>query len=204
MKPLNPALIALPLLALAGCADRISPVPVIVADAMHMASTGAAPGEAPLIRQTFDSDAASDSGIERCAQAAVAAVSGQLTQVSLKRGSATRIWEFGVRQADGSHYDLECDERRGEIIATLQRLPSADDTRFADIARVDAATARERALKVRAGSIEEVRHDLRDDGLPLYRYAIVSADRQRYRVTVNGLTGEVLDAAPSVLEIGSL
>lgn len=204
MKTWKPIVLGIPLVALAACSDRITPVPVIVADAMHMASTGAGPGETPLVRQTLSRGDQADSAMERCAQAAVAAVPGQLLQVGLKRSEQARIWEFGIRQADGTLYDIECSARDGRILATLQRLPSADDLRFAESAKIDPESARQIALTKRAGRIEDIRHELRSDGRPLYRYSILAADAQRYRVTVDGVSGDVLDAAPSVLEIGSL
>jgi len=195
---LSPALIAL-----AACSDRSAPVPVIVADAMHLASTGASAGEQPLTRQIFDSNSSAESGMEICANAAIDAVPGHLVQVGLKRGQSSKVWEFEVRSAEGPSFDVECADDSGKILATDRRVPSADHEEFAAAARIDAAAARKIALTAQPGAIEQVRYEVSPDGKPLYKFAI-RADSGNFQVKVDAATGAVIGAAPQLLEIGAL
>lgn len=203
MKPRAPLLVVPALVALAACSERVTPVPVIVADAMHMASTGAAADEQPLVQQVVAEASRESSGIEACAAAARASVPGRLQQVGLKSGEAGRIWEFEVRSADGALHDVACTDGDRRIVATERRLPSHHPAPFAASARIDAEKAGEIALQARPGTIESFHHQLRQDGQPLYRFAIRGSDGE-YQVKVDAVSGEVVELAAQLLDIGAL
>ncbi len=141
--------------------------------------------------------------LEQCLKAASAIRPGAYVKVEYlsvtdEGGSA---WEIEVRSSSGD-WEFECDSASGRIIEVEQEVDGPDHPLFAGRAVVSEAQARQTALRLYPGTVDEVEYEIEVDGTPSYEFDVVDQYGVEFKIEVNAVSGEIDEVQIELWEIG--
>jgi uncharacterized membrane protein YkoI len=152
--------------------------------ALAIAACAPAPKPAePPAEATTSTAAAPVIALDACVNAALAAKSGQLVKLEAKTEGADGVYEFDVRSADGTQWDVECTVAKGEITEIEEEVTAEQFA--ARGATVSEADARKAALAAHAGEVVEVEYEIEPNGDLSYEFDIKGADGSEQKVEVD-------------------
>ena len=142
--------------------------------------------------------------VETCLIAASAVKTGDYLKVEYlsvtPRGVPT--YEIEIRGTDGREWELMCDALTGTIYEIEQEAGDGSDPLFRERANVSEEEARDKALRLYPGTIEEVEYELESNGDPSYEIDLVSSDGTEFKIEVDAVTGEIIEVSIEAWEIG--
>jgi uncharacterized membrane protein YkoI len=141
-------------------------------------------------------------GIGACLASALAARAGTAVKVELKNERGTLTYEFDIRSADGSQWDIECDGATGRITEIEEEVKGPDSAKFTAKLKVSEADARRIALAAYPGTIVEIEYEIESDGKAVYEMDIKTADGKEMKVEVDASTGQIVEANQEFWQIG--
>lgn len=149
-----------------------------------------------------DTSAAKTVLLGDCVKAVQGVHQGVMVKVEGTIDSSRSIYEFDVRSADGTQWDIECDGNTGQIVETEQEVSGPDQEPFKGIVKVKEDSARKIALAAHPGEISEVEYEVESDGSASYEFDIKGADGKETKVEVDVATGKITEANPEIFQIG--
>lgn len=152
--------------------------------------------------------------LSRCADAALARQPGSFVKVEVETSGASTekgqpapgvsLLELEVRAADGTEWELTCDEKSGRIIEVEREVDDASDPLFKSKAKVSEEEARKTALAAHPGEIVEVEYEIEASGAATYEFDIEPAGGSgELKVEVDASTGKIVEQRREHHQIGS-
>lgn len=139
---------------------------------------------------------------EACIETVLAATPGRVVKVERKDSDGRAAYEFDVRDVAGRDWNVVCALASREIVETEREVTSASDPLFARRAGHDEYAARQAALAVRPGVIQEVEYEIEADGGATYEFDIVDAEGEEAKIEISAETLEVLEYAIEHWQVG--
>jgi uncharacterized membrane protein YkoI len=139
---------------------------------------------------------------EACMQAALEERPGDIVKVEMKNEDGGHFYEFDIRGADGSDWDVECHAHRGLIAEVEREVENANHPLFKAKTKVDEETARATALAIYPGAITEVEYEIEPNGAASYEFDIDTTIGHEMKVEVDATTGEIVEANREIWQIG--
>lgn len=137
-----------------------------------------------------------------CLAAALETRAGRVLKVEYKLERGSRVYEFNIRSADGTDWDIECAEETAEIVEIEEEVTSVHHPEFAAHARIDERRARELALDAYPGEVVEIEYEIESSGRAVYELDIRTRDGREMKVELDAATGEIVEANEELWQIG--
>lgn len=152
--------------------------------------------------------------LARCIRAAQERQAGSFVKVEVETsGESTEegqprpgvsLLELEVRAADGSEWELTCDEKSGRIIEVEREVKDASDPLFQAKARVTEEQARATALAAHPGEIVEVEYEIEASGAATYEFDVrQQTGSGELKVEVDATSGKIVEVRREDYQIGS-
>lgn len=142
--------------------------------------------------------------LEKCLKAAGEIRKGGIVKVeSLSFTDEGRsAYEIEIRDKSGREWEFECSARDAAILEIEQEVERADDPLFQAHAKVSEAEAKETAMKLYPGTVEEVEYEIEANGDASYEFDIVDADGTEWKIEVDAASGAIVEVQVEKWEIG--
>lgn len=111
-------------------------------------------------------------------------------------------WEIELRDIDGKDWEFECDAGNGDIIEIEQEVDSPDHPLFKHRVKVSEDEARDIALRLYPGTVQEVEYEIESNGMASYEFDILDKYGVEFKVEVDATTGEIVEFQLEKWEIG--
>jgi uncharacterized membrane protein YkoI len=155
----------------------------------------------------------SANGLSKCLQAALQHKDGSIVKLEVetaedsteasKPSKGAALFEIEIRDADGSEWELTCDESSGEVIETEREVADPSHALFSGKRKVSEEQARKVALDAHPGKIVEVEYEIESDGAVTYEFDVKpDASREEWKVEVDATTGKIVETRRESYQIG--
>ncbi len=152
--------------------------------------------------------------LARCARAAMDRQAGSFVKVEVETsgtsteqgqpGPGISLLELEIRAADGSEWELTCDEKSGRIIEVEREVKDASDPLFKTKARITEEQARATVLAAHPGEIVEVEYEIEASGAATYEFDVKQQTGPgELKVEVDATTGKIVELRREDHQIGS-
>jgi uncharacterized membrane protein YkoI len=142
--------------------------------------------------------------LEDCLKAATAIRAGDFVKVEYLAytDEGESAYEIEVRDPDGREWEFECSATTGSIIEMEQEVESANDPLFKRHMKVSESDARNTALQLYPGTVEEVEYEIEANGAASYEFDIVDKYGVEFKVEVDAASGAIVEVQMEKWEIG--
>lgn len=137
----------------------------------------------------------------KCTKAALSKYNGKIVKVEYKTEKKVPIYEFDIKSADGTEWEVNCNVQTAKIVEVEQEV-EAEDAKFKALAKVSEADAKATALAAHPGTITETEYEIEADGKASYEFDIAEADNEEIKVEVDATTGKIVEVSYESYQLG--
>ncbi len=141
--------------------------------------------------------------MEQCLSAALAKVSGRVTEVELSIEDGVPHYEFEI-VANGRETEVECDAMTGKIVEIEWENENMDVDAFLAKARVSPSQARKIALQRIPGKIVKMDLETTSTGVMSYEFEVMTRDGSEMDIEVDAISGRIIETERDVYELGDI
>jgi uncharacterized membrane protein YkoI len=150
---------------------------------------------------TFAVQAQAHDAVGACVAAVLKVHAGKIVKMEGKTEDKATLYEFDVRKADGTSWDIECNAESGKVTEVEQEVASTD-AKWTAKAKIAEADAKATALKAFPGTVVETEYEIEPNGSASYEFDIKGADGKEYKVEVDATTGKVVESSTESSQVG--
>lgn len=112
------------------------------------------------------------------------------------------FFEIEAKDSKGTEWEFICSAETGQIIKKEMEVSSASDAAFSKLMKISLDDAKAIALKAHAGTITDIEFEIEDNGNPIYEFEIVTDKGVEMKITVDAVTGKIIETAIENWQIG--
>ncbi|MBM3396833.1 MAG: peptidase [Betaproteobacteria bacterium] len=147
--------------------------------------------------------------MEHCMNAALAVRQGEVQALEMELNNGVPVYEFTLKAADDSKWEITCNAMTGKVIAQEQKVQEQEGSTteqkeavFTQAARITEDEARVIALQAHPGEVDEVERKMSAANVPVYEFEIEMADGTEREVEVDAVTGLIIGVEDEIYAIG--